>query len=92
MAGFPGLGWNAIRTSRWKYVEWGTGERELYDLQADPYEMINLFFIGRDTTQYRALLKTRLASAHDLRGPQLRDAGRIVPGPLSHLPKGGWPE
>jgi arylsulfatase A-like enzyme len=31
----------AIRTDRWKYVELGTGERELYDLTADPYELQN---------------------------------------------------
>lgn len=32
----------AIRNERWKYVELETGERELYDLQADPWEMDNL--------------------------------------------------
>jgi arylsulfatase A-like enzyme len=32
----------AIRTEEWKYVEYDTGERELYDLRADPYEMHNL--------------------------------------------------
>jgi arylsulfatase A-like enzyme len=33
---------SAIRTDRWKYVEYETGERELYDLQGDPYELYNL--------------------------------------------------
>ena len=28
-----------IRTQDWKYIEYTTGERELYDLNADPYEM-----------------------------------------------------
>jgi arylsulfatase A-like enzyme len=32
----------AVRTRDWKYVEYDTGERELYDLQADPFEMNNL--------------------------------------------------
>jgi N-acetylglucosamine-6-sulfatase len=33
-----------IRTDRWKYVEWpGTAEHELYDLDADPYELTNVF-------------------------------------------------
>jgi N-acetylglucosamine-6-sulfatase len=45
-AGSPGLGWNAIRTSRWKYVEWANGDRELYDLNADPFELTNRFHIG----------------------------------------------
>jgi arylsulfatase A-like enzyme len=30
-----------IRTDTWKYVEYDTGERELYDLVNDPYEMEN---------------------------------------------------
>jgi N-acetylglucosamine-6-sulfatase len=32
----------AIRTRRYKYVELNTGERELYDLLADPYELNNV--------------------------------------------------
>ncbi len=38
----------AIRTSsqhplgRWHYIEWGTGERELYDSVEDPWELKNL--------------------------------------------------
>jgi N-acetylglucosamine-6-sulfatase len=31
----------AIRTSRYVYVEYTTGERELYDLAGDPYELTN---------------------------------------------------
>ena len=42
--------WNAIRTTAsnelglWHYVEYSTGERELYNLDpaADPYEMTNI--------------------------------------------------
>ncbi|MDO8752369.1 MAG: sulfatase [Anaerolineales bacterium] len=33
---------HAIRTSEWKYVEYVTGEVELYDLINDPYELSNL--------------------------------------------------
>jgi N-acetylglucosamine-6-sulfatase len=32
----------AIRTSRYLFVSYVTGERELYDLAADPYELANL--------------------------------------------------
>jgi arylsulfatase A-like enzyme len=32
----------AVRTSDWKYVEYSTGEKELYDLKNDPYELVNL--------------------------------------------------
>jgi hypothetical protein len=31
-----------VRTQRWTYVEHSTGERELYDLTADPYELRSL--------------------------------------------------
>jgi N-acetylglucosamine-6-sulfatase len=31
-----------LRTERYKYVEYATGERELYDLRSDPYELRNL--------------------------------------------------
>jgi N-acetylglucosamine-6-sulfatase len=39
--------WAGIRTShhhslgRWHYVEWANGDRELYDLAADPWELVN---------------------------------------------------
>jgi N-acetylglucosamine-6-sulfatase len=33
---------NAIRTSEVIYVEYGTGERELYDLRQDPHQLINV--------------------------------------------------
>lgn len=32
----------SIRTPDWKYTEYSTGERELYDLKNDPYELNNL--------------------------------------------------
>jgi arylsulfatase A-like enzyme len=32
-------GFDAIRTERYMYAEYNTGERELYDLQTDPFEL-----------------------------------------------------
>ena len=32
----------AVRNAEWKYVEYSTGEKELYDLVNDPYELNNL--------------------------------------------------
>ena len=32
----------AVRSQRWMYVSYATGEQELYDLGADPYELENL--------------------------------------------------
>ncbi|MCH7663904.1 MAG: DUF4976 domain-containing protein [Chloroflexi bacterium] len=31
-----------IRTAKWKYIRYETGELELYDLENDPYELENL--------------------------------------------------
>lgn len=36
-----GNSWDAVRTARYKYAEYATGARELYDLAIDPYEMVN---------------------------------------------------
>jgi hypothetical protein len=33
--------YDAIRTKGWTYVEYGTGERELYDLARDPHQLDN---------------------------------------------------
>ena len=49
----------SVRTAEWKYTEYVTGERELYDLVNDPYELQNL----ADKWRYREIqteLKTRL--------------------------------
>ena len=34
--------YDGVRTSRYAYVQYGTGERELYDLRHDPDEIHNL--------------------------------------------------
>jgi arylsulfatase A-like enzyme len=35
-------GWAALRTPDRRYIRWDSGARELYDLVADPWEMMNL--------------------------------------------------
>jgi hypothetical protein len=37
----------AVRTMEWKYVEYETGEKELYDLVNDLYELNNLAGKGK---------------------------------------------
>ena len=34
--------WSGLRNNQYKYVRYWTGEEELYDLNADPYELTNL--------------------------------------------------
>ena len=41
--GGPVTPYEGVRTARWKYVEYRSGERELYDLDADPDELQNLY-------------------------------------------------
>jgi arylsulfatase A-like enzyme len=72
--------WVAIRTAdNWKYVEYVSGEKELYDLTADPYELISL----HSDPAYQAKmdeLAARLATmdrgisvlAHNLPDPQVQ--------------------
>jgi arylsulfatase A-like enzyme len=34
--------YDALRTAAWTYIEYGTGERELYDLAHDPHQLDNV--------------------------------------------------
>jgi N-acetylglucosamine-6-sulfatase len=51
-------GWSLLRTQRFAYVELATGERELYDVQVDPYQLLNVI----DDPEY-ARTVARLAPA-----------------------------
>ena len=60
--GFPG---HSIRTERWRYTEWASGEKgsELYDHTTDPGELHNL---AADPAQAATIaeLKTLLHAIH----------------------------
>jgi arylsulfatase A-like enzyme len=36
------LPFHGVRTPNWKYIDWSSGDEELYDLREDPYELENL--------------------------------------------------
>jgi N-acetylglucosamine-6-sulfatase len=55
--------WCGIRTARYNFTRYGSGFEELYDLQADPYQLDNALF-GQITPQEQA---TRDALMSDLR-------------------------
>jgi N-acetylglucosamine-6-sulfatase len=56
--------WTAVRTDRWKYIHYPDfpGMNELYDLQADPYEMANLI----DLPEAAEAKKKAVAQMEDL--------------------------
>ncbi len=54
-----------VRSARWKYVRYATGEEELYDLAADPYELDNL----ASTAPVAGVLDERRARLRELCSP-----------------------
>lgn len=74
---------NAVATADFKYVEYVTGERELYDLGADPYEIPNL--AGQpEWADEQAQLASLLAA---IRAPPAPET-TIVTGPRGPQPLG----
>jgi N-acetylglucosamine-6-sulfatase len=56
----------AVRTERYLYVEYRTGERELYDLREDPWELENIAPLAKRSlveTLHAALLRLQSCSA-----------------------------
>ena len=68
----------ALRTEQYLYVEYANGERELYDMQTDPYQLQNLA-----ATADPALLAELAADLDQLRvcaGADCRSAEDALPG------------
>lgn len=65
-------GWKAVRTERYTYVEYSTGERELYDLVKDPYQLENIYE-GADP-DLLASLKDDLDGLKDCKGAECAQA------------------
>lgn len=65
-------GYQAIRTDTHKYVEYNNGEKELYDLEADPYELDNLYE-SADPSLVKDL-KARLEALKSCSGEECREA------------------
>ena len=62
----------AVRTRTHSFVEYDTGERELYDLAADPYQLESLPRAGNE--QLYSSLETRLDALRDCAGAGCRAA------------------
>jgi N-acetylglucosamine-6-sulfatase len=65
-------GYQAVRTDTHKYVEYNNGDVELYDLQADPYELDNLYE-SADPSLLEDL-QARLEALRDCAGDDCREA------------------
>jgi arylsulfatase A-like enzyme len=73
----------AIRTDELVYVEYATGERELYDLDRDPYELDNL--AGQVDRATRDALASRLAALSRCAGAACRAAEDANPPALRKI-------
>ena len=68
-----GRGWNMLRTPRWAYVEWDDGEKELYDMYTDRYQLHSLH-AEPDKADLIARLSTRLDTLKACSGDSCRTA------------------
>ncbi len=69
------LQYQGVRTNTgWKYIEHDTGEKEMYDLDRDPYELENLAGDPAFATR-RRVLDGRLDELKDCAGPECSKAG-----------------
>lgn len=66
-----GLPYAAVRTGRWLYAEYETGEKELYDLQADP-QQLDSRHAAPELAGVREELAARLAGLRECSGEGCR--------------------
>ena len=59
----PGIYWAAIRTRTWRFIRWGNGRRELYQLKDDPWELHDLYRRHRATADRLEARLDRLIAA-----------------------------
>jgi arylsulfatase A-like enzyme len=66
-----GLPYAAVRTGHWIYIEYDTGEKELYDLEADPQQLTSRH-AAPELAGVREELAARLASLRECSGEGCR--------------------
>jgi hypothetical protein len=64
--------YDALRTPRYLYVEYDDGERQLYDIRRDPYELTNI--VARVPASVRTALSRQLEALEQCHGAS---CGRI---------------
>jgi arylsulfatase A-like enzyme len=72
----------ALRTEDYLYVDYKTGEHELYDLRKDPYELHNIYATAPQDLKQR--LETQLDALRQCSAAECRAAegGQQESGPL----------
>jgi len=80
-----GRGNHAIRSDRWRYIRYNTGDEELYDHLVDPWEHTNL----AGDPQYVALIAEhrQWLPKEEAPGEAMVDLLRTPPPPGTGLPK-----
>jgi len=70
--GEPNLAYHALRVKDFSYVEYATGERKLYYLGRDPYQLLNIY--QSDDQNFVSSLTARLAALKQCAGATCRSA------------------
>jgi arylsulfatase A-like enzyme len=66
-----------LRTAQRTYVQYDTGEHELYDLSADPHQLSNIY--GSASAAEKARFTQWVANLRDAAGNELRNAEEVSP-------------
>ena len=76
--------YKAVRTSRWIWVEYSDGSRELYDLARDPQQLRSRH-ADRRYRRTRAALRKELGRLAKCKGKSCRRQAARIPGPSAAL-------
>ena len=86
--GEPAFIYDAIRCERYALVRWGNGDRELYDLTADPYQLDGATLL-RERPALAAALEERLDALLSCKGAECRRIEDLpepgAPAPLARI-------
>ncbi len=84
----PPKDYEGIRLGPYKYIAWPDGEKELYDLEKDPYELNNLVRIPNYFPVRNFLHRELTRTARGLRRPRLPRRSRRNPADAPRTPAG----
>ena len=65
--------WRAVRTTRWLFVDYDGGQRELYDLKRDPGQLRSLSGDPRFRVRLRTLRRGFCADLSECSGTECRE-------------------